>query len=458
MKPHSESRRIARGLANALAASGDDRAQAREHLAQALGRDQRWLSTVQRAVRQRFGAYGGAALARRHAELCEFIATRPALLAAFDNIREPPRLAGYFTFHATMGAAPLSMGGIAAPALATPAELARWLGLTTDELDWFAGVRVRDGRRLAEPLNHYRYLWVPKASGGMRLLEIPKRRLAAMQRRILDGILYFVPPHEAAHGFRPRRSALTHAAGHVGKEAVLRMDLRDFFVSVRASRAHALFASLGYPAPVARLLTGLTCHITPKAVLRERISANAAGYDPAAWRVWSAWFSPHLPQGAPSSPALANLCAFNLDLRLGTLAADAGVHYTRYADDLAFSGERALARGVESFKRTVAVIAAGEGFAVNTRKTHLMLRSQRQQLTGVVVNARPNVRRTDYDELKAILHNCVRHGPVSQNRAGLPDFRAHLAGRITHICTLNPVRGVRLAAAFDAIAWPEQGV
>src|SRR6201996_1894818 len=145
MQPHHESRRIARGLANALAASVDDRTQAREHLARALGGDRRWLSVVQRAVRQRFGAYGGEALARRHAELCEFIASRPAMLDAFGNIQERPRLAGYFTFHARMGAAPLSLGGIALPAFATPADLARWLGLTPEELDWFAGVRVRDG-------------------------------------------------------------------------------------------------------------------------------------------------------------------------------------------------------------------------------------------------------------------------------------------------------------------------
>jgi len=460
MNPPTEAERIARGMARALAASPDDRAQAREHLARALGRDARWLTTVQRAVRQRFGAYGGEALAARHEELAGFLARRPAFLEAFENIHERPYLAGYFTFHPRMGAAPLALGGAAMPALATAGDLAAWLKLGVEELDWFAGVRVRDGRRLAEPLNHYRYQWVPKANGGMRLLEIPKRRLKQMQRRILDEILYFVPPHEAAHGFRPRHSALTHAAGHAGRAAVLRMDLRNFFVSVPARRVHALFAALGFPASVARLLTGLTCHITPKAVLREQLAARAAdrgyrGYDAAAWRNWSAWFAPHLPQGAPSSPVLANLCAFNLDVRLAALAEDAGVHYTRYADDLAFSGERALARGVEGFKRIVATIAAGEGFAVNARKTHLMLRSQRQQLTGVVVNARPNVRRDDYERLKAILHNCARHGPAGQNREGLPDFRAHLAGRVAHLARLNPARGARLARSLAAIAWPD---
>ena len=486
MSSRIEAERFARGLAHALAAAQDDRGQAREHLARALGRDWRWLDALQNAVRQRFGVHGGATLIARHDELVRFLARRPALLdalgstgrlaSAFDTSDEQPRLAGYFNFHPRMGVVPLALAGAAMPVLPTAGDLARWLGLSIEELDWFAGTRVRDGRRLAEPLNHYRYLWVPKRSGGLRLLEIPKRRLAAIQRRILHEILYFVPPHEAAHGFRPRHSALTHAAQHVGRAAVLRMDLRDFFVSVPARRVHALFQTLGFPAGVARLLTGLTCHITPKAVLREPMGAARGGHagmaataagaamdtaasaysliQPDLWRAWSAYFQPHLPQGSPSSPALANLCAFRLDLRLAALADDAGVHYTRYADDLAFSGERDLARGIESFKRTVATIAAAEGFAVNTRKTRLMLQSQRQQLTGVVVNSRANTRRDDYDQLKAVLHNCARHGPAGQNRANLRDFRAHLAGRIAHVSQLNPVRGARLAASFAAIAWP----
>lgn len=453
MTQTTEAQRIARGLAHALAAAQDERADARDHLVRALGRDWRWLDALQEAVRQRFGVHGGEAMAARCDELADFLSRRPVLLSALESVEARPRLAGYFSFHPRMGSAPVNLVGAAMPALATAGDLAAWLKLDMEELDWFAGVRVRDGRRLAEPLKHYRYQWVTKSSGGLRLLEIPKRRLAAIQRRILDEILYFVPLHEAAHGFRPRHSALTHAARHAGRAAVLRMDLRDFFVSVPARRVHAMFAALGFPVGVARLLTGLTCHITPKAVLREQMGL-AGGAMPTAWREWSGYFQPHLPQGAPSSPALANLCAFKLDLRLAALADDAGVRYTRYADDLAFSGARELARGIDSFKRTVTTIAAAEGFAVNTRKTRLMLQSQRQQLTGVVVNAGANIRRDDYDQLKAALHNCVRHGAAGQNRDNVRNFRAHLAGRIAHVSQLNPARGARLAASFAAIAWP----
>ncbi len=74
-------------------------------------------------------------------------------------------------------------------------------------------------------------------------------------------------------------------------------------------------------------------------------------------------------------------------------------------------------------------------------------------MCGVVVNERPNVTRSEYDELKAVLHNAARHGPASQNRAGHPDFRAHLQGRIAWVAALNPARGEKLRRRFAQIDW-----
>jgi hypothetical protein len=159
----------------------------------------------------------------------------------------------------------------------------------------------------------------------------------------------------------------------------------------------------------------------------------------------------HLPQGAPTSPALANLCAYRLDCRLDALARALNGVYTRYADDLAFSGGEELERGARRFQVLVCRIALEEGFTLQTRKSRFMRQGVRQQLAGVVVNAHPNVRREEYDRLKAILTNCVRHGPSSQNRAGHEDFRGHLAGRIAYVTMLNPARGRRLHALFAQI-------
>src|SRR5262249_30699058 len=103
-------------------------------------------------------------------------------------------------------------------------------------------------------------------------------------------------------------------------------------------------------------------------------------------------------------------------------------------------------------------IAMEEGFEVNFRKTRAMPRSGRQCLAGVVVNERPNGRRRDYELLEAILFNCVRHGPEGQNRGGVPDFRAHLAGRVAHLARLNSARGERLRELLGRIAWPSAQV
>ncbi len=162
---------------------------------------------------------------------------------------------------------------------------------------------------------------------------------------------------------------------------------------------------------------------------------------------------PHLPQGAPTSPALANLTAYRLDCRLSGLAKTAGAIYTRYADDLAFSGNEGFNRGVERFAAHAAAIALEEGFSVNHHKTRIMRQGVRQQLAGVVVNRKGNLRRRDLELLEATLTNCVRGGPGSQNRERVPDFRAHLQGRIGFVEMVNPAQGQRLRTLFDAIRW-----
>jgi hypothetical protein len=338
------------------------------------------------------------------------------------------------------------------PAFATTAALADWLGLTPPELDWFADRHGFEANVSPGPLRHYIYHWLAGRSGKLRLLEKPKQRLKAIQRRLLHALLDRIPPHDAAHGFRPGRSLLTYVAPHCCRRIVLRFDLRDFFPSVPRSRVHALFRTAGYPLDVARVLADVCTNVVPQDVLN---GSPRTATDPNDWAKRQRFRSPHLPQGAPTSPALANLCAYRLDCRLAALAHSVGACYTRYADDLAFSGDDDLERDARRFQVLVCRIALEEGFEVNTRKSRFMRPGVRQQLAGVVVNAQPNIRRDDYDRLKAILCNCVRHGPASQNRDGHADFRAHLAGRIAHVAQLNPRRGEWLRTLFDRITWPK---
>jgi retron-type reverse transcriptase len=167
--------------------------------------------------------------------------------------------------------------------------------------------------------------------------------------------------------------------------------------------------------------------------------------------------TPHLPQGAPTSPALANLSAFRLDKRLSGLAASLDASYTRYADDLTFSGPTRLVRAANTLRRAVAEIVGEEGFAVNDHKSMLATREGRQRVCGVVVNERLNAPRHEYDVLKAMLHNARVHGPASQNRAAVADFRAHLLGRISWMESLNPKRGEKLRREFASIGWADEG-
>jgi hypothetical protein len=220
------------------------------------------------------------------------------------------------------------------------------------------------------------------------------------------------------------------------------MDLRHFFPSITGVRVQAMFRVFGYPEPIADLLGGICTNAVPFAIARH-----------CAFEDRSMYTRPHLPQGAPTSPALANRVAYRLDCRLRGLAESCRGVYTRYADDLAFSGGTDFARGVDRFAAHVAAIVREEGFAISHRKTRVMRQGVRQQLAGLVTNVRTNVPRQEFDALKAVLTNCVRSGPESQNRDAIPFWREHLAGRVAFVSSVNPARGERLRDLFLRIAW-----
>ena len=332
--------------------------------------------------------------------------------------------------------APLMTGAWNLPAIVTPGDLADWLALTPGELDWFADLKALGYKNRNSRLRHYHYRVLDKGDGTVRVIEAPKPRLKWIQQRVLAGILDRIPPHPAAHGFVKGRSVKTFAAPHVGQRVVLRLDLRDFFPSICGARIQSLFRTLGYPEKVADLLGGIATNCVPRDVARDPMFAR-----------------PHLPQGAPTSPALANMCFYRADCRLAGLAESAGASYTRYADDLAFSGGEEFHRRVERFSVHVAAVLHDEGFAVHHRKTRIMRQGVRQHLAGIVANQRLNIWRADYDRLKAILTNCGRFGPAGQNREDHPDFRAHLEGRVSYVASIHPKKGEKLRAILRTITW-----
>lgn len=336
------------------------------------------------------------------------------------------------------------------PPFTTISDLARWLNLSVSELAWFADRRGREAHLPDGPLRHYHYQWIVKRSGGARLIEAPKQHLKQLQRAILETILIHIPPHEAAHGFRLGRSVRSFVAPHTGKTVVLKMDLRDFFPSIRRAKVTAIWMTAGYPEPVAQCLAGLCTNVVPRDV-RAAVPVTISREDQARWN--SLWAAPHLPQGAPTSPMLANLAAYRLDARLTGLSQAAGAVYTRYADDLLFSGDEKFSRAAPRFTHWVGAVALEEGFVIHARKTRLMRAAVAQRAGGLVLNERPNVPRREFDRLKAILHRCRIHGPAGENRSGVRDFPAHLSGRIAYVASVHPARGQKLRRWFDQIDW-----
>jgi retron-type reverse transcriptase len=325
------------------------------------------------------------------------------------------------------------------PSLASPADLADWLALSPAQLSRFSdclGLSARAGGPFAPHYRHHMHL---KSDGQLRLLEEPKPVLKRLQRRILQDMLNLVPPHAAAYGFCPGKNAVMAAARHVGEAMVVSFDLSGFFPSIAQNRVYALYRRMGYPSAVAKHLTGLSTAITPPQILA---TPDLAARDALSSR--------HLPQGAPTSPALANLVAYSLDVRLEGLARRIGAIYTRYADDLSFSGDLAIA---PALRRAVPDIVRDCGFALNPAKTRMQPAHARQMVTGIVVNQHVNLPRQDYDLLKATIHHLRR---TDDPRRADATFLAQLAGRIGWVEQVNPVKGARLRDGLaDALNAPE---
>lgn len=296
--------------------------------------------------------------------------------------------------HRETDEAKLSRTGL--PVIRTEEQLAKAMDVTVGELRFLAFARR------TSPTTHYVRFTIPKKSGGLRLISAPMPRLKRAQEWILRNILDQVDLHEAAHGFRPGRSIVTNAEPHVGAEVVVNVDLEDFFPTVTYSRIKGVFRTLGYSESTATILS-LICS-------QPRIETVAL--DGQTWHV--ARSERFLPQGAPTSPAITNIICRGMDGRLTHLAGKLGFHYSRYADDLTFSGGPASKENVGRLLRRLQFIVDKEGFRVHPRKTRILHRGRRQEVTGLVVNDRVNVPRSTLRKFRAVLFQIQRDGPAGK--------------------------------------------
>lgn len=314
-------------------------------------------------------------------------------------------------------------------------DLRDLLGLSSTRLiDWL----IRPHCVRSTKVDHYRRHTIRKSNGELRLIEEPRMLMKRVQKTIAQRFLPAIPLHSSVHGFVGGKSIETAAVVHSGKQLVLCMDLANFFGLVDRKRTAALFRTCGYPADIAFILA---CICTAPARNVDELPSL------------SPLQGTRLPQGSPTSPAIANAVAFRLDQRLAGIAKSVGAAYTRYADDLTFSGDAQFVGSVSRLIPLVGSIALEEGFEVNHRKTRRMFAGHRQTVLGLTVNETPSPSRYQYEELKALLYNCMRYGPETQNHQQVEFFRAHLLGRISFVATGRPNRRKKLLRLFREIDW-----
>jgi retron-type reverse transcriptase len=274
----------------------------------------------------------------------------------------------------------------AAPGKLGVDELARRLGISELEL---CSTQVT-----------YQEFHVPKRTGGRRQILAPAPPLKSLQRRILRRVLAKLRAHPCATGFERGHSIVTNARPHVGQEMIIKLDFRDFFGSTSSARVERYFRRVGWDADAAALLTRLCTH------------------------------GGSLPQGAPTSPRLSNLVNVGLDARLDRLARLYGMAYSRYADDVTFSGpalmpaprtspktaepnEETPGRVNDIIYRAEAIVRE-DGYTLHTSKKFLVARMHhRQVVTGLVVNRKIQLPRKTRRRIRAVRHRLAITGKAT---------------------------------------------
>jgi RNA-directed DNA polymerase len=284
------------------------------------------------------------------------------------------------------------------PIIYSETHLAQLWGFLEQPLNW---VLQKRRHKL------YRRFSILKRSGGRRLISSPVQSLRQIQQWILLNVLNSMPAHPCAFGFVRGRSIRDNAAIHVGQRHVLSLDIFEFFSSIQPFYVMRVFRSVGYSSSVAQLLV------------------DATTVDRC------------LPQGAPTSPALSNLVMLEVDRALSEYARVSRLRYSRYADDLTFSGTirvDGVIRYVREQLRTV-------GLRLNESKTRLMSRHERQEVTGIVVNDRMQVSRQKRRQLRQVTHFVSKFGLEShlEKRPTLFQKTAlHLLGAAQFVAFVNP--------------------
>lgn len=245
-----------------------------------------------------------------------------------------------------------------------------------------------------------------------RKLSIPNTLLKIVQRRILEQYLYQLKASDYSTAYCKGKSMLDNAFPHVGKECVLKLDILHFFDSIDDDMVYLVMKRLGLSVSATTLLTHLCTYKT------------------------------RLPQGAPTSPYIANLVMKQFDEKLGHWCSKYNISYTRYCDDMTFSSNKTDIRSTNVVGKVKRMLYR-MGFMLNDKKTVFISSSQQQRVTGVVVNEKPTLSRSQKRALRQEVYYCQKYGASdSINRRGLnisTDKYLHsLLGRIAFALQIEP--------------------
>lgn len=271
--------------------------------------------------------------------------------------------------------------------------------------------------------NEYHVFEIPKKRGGVRVIEAPSDTLKKYQLWVKESILDKFKVSDYAKGFKKNCSILENAKCHVRQELVLNIDLKDFFPSIKYSKVFKIFAYIGYTNEVAHLLTRLC-------TTKNNV----------------------LPQGSPASPVISNIVSLKLDKRLSALAVSFGCNYSRYADDITFSGKKCIKNILPIAKK----IIVEEGFSINNNKVRLQYNYQRQEVTGLIVNKKVNISHKIEDEINNAIYFCKKYGVddhLKSIKCNRSFYKEHLYGIAYFIKMIDLDKGNRYLEELNSISW-----
>lgn len=312
------------------------------------------------------------------------------------------------------------------------------------------GIDFRDLKKCIQERDYfYKQYPIKKKRGGVRQISTPYRNLKEIQRWILKEILSKVAVSPQAKGFRPKAGIKDNASAHQGSEVILNIDLLKFFESICEFRVYNIFLSLGYASNLSYDLAKLTT----VSISEPYYNTFSPEEKQLFYRLYTRKVGV-LPQGAPTSPALSNIALIGLDQQLTALAQHTNTTYTRYADDLTFSGEKTNIPHRQAVYRVI----RDEGLFVNWGKGGRFLRGQRQLVTGLTVSHGIHVPKKYKKDIARHLHFCQRFGPDQHlekiGKGKVHFYREWLLGRIWYVRSIEENIGNKLLYEFNRISWP----